>query len=166
MIAKSVNAAESRAFWRWGLTLLVAGFAVAAGCACPRGTAGAGNPIGHDGQPTAGVKGQEPRVPAVQLPENFPKDVPVMPGLAQAGAGESDNARGTGRVTLVGKIKRQEIVAYYSNAMKDAGWSEDENRADGANWLMVYTRDRLKTTITVSGDAAGSTVDILYETQQ
>jgi hypothetical protein len=168
MKANSEHTTGARASCRWGMTLLVAGCAVCAGCACPCGGGGAGNPTGHGGLGAhmAGVSGQEPRVPAVQLPENFPKDVPVMPGLAQTGAGESDKERGTGRVTLAGKFKRDEIVTYYSKAMKEGEWSEDENRADGANWLMVYTKERLKTTITVTGDAVGCTVSILYETQQ
>jgi len=114
----------------------------------------------------AGVSGPEARVPAVRLPENFPEDVPVMPGLAQTGPGESDKARGTGRVTVSGKMKREEIVAYYSKAMKDEEWSEDENRADDGDWLMAFTKGRLKTTITISGDMAACTVSILYETQQ
>ena len=85
---------------------------------------------------------------------------------AEHGIDMTDKARGTGRVTLAGTMNREEIVTYYSKAMKEGEWSEDENRADGANWLMAYTKGRLKTTIKVTGEAVGCTVSILYETQQ
>jgi hypothetical protein len=100
------------------------------------------------------------------LPAGFPDDLPLMPGLSITAPVESTPARGTGRVTLSGSMPRDQVVAFFGKSMKGQEWSEDESRADGNNWLMSFTKGRLKVTVTLAASNGGTSVTILWETQQ
>jgi len=104
--------------------------------------------------------------PRAGLPANFPDDLPLMPALALTGASQSDPAHGTGRVTLSGAVTREAAVAFFDKSMKDQEWSEDESRADGDHWVMSFTKNKLKATITFSVGNGATTATILWETQQ
>lgn len=118
------------------------------------------------GNPGNAPASPAPAPPQAKLPANFPADIPLMPQLSLMPNAQSDPPRGTGRVTFAGPVKREAVVAYFDKVMKNEDWSEDESHASDGQWLMVFTKGRLKATLTVTSAGNTCTLHILYETQQ
>lgn len=100
------------------------------------------------------------------LPPGFAPDIPLMPGLSLIGTPQSDPGRGTGEATFRTTATRPQIVAFFDHAMKYEEWSADETRESDGQWLMSFTKGRLKATFTIVPKDASCFVTILYETQQ
>src|SRR4051794_19339380 len=87
-----------------------------------------------------------PAQSAAVLPPNFPRDIPLMPGLSLAGDPQSDPGHGTGQATFRTAATRPQIVAFFHQAMQYEEWSEDDSREYDGQWLMSFTKGRLKAT--------------------
>ncbi len=113
----------------------------------PGGGASTGTPAGGSAAPT-------PR--AVRLPTNFPKDVPLQPGLTPTFQA-ADNTAGSGAVTFEGKVDRQTLLDYYAKQMKDNGWTEAHSVEMGEITQVQYTKDAREVVVQVSPGDNGHT---------
>ncbi|HVT79867.1 MAG TPA: hypothetical protein VHM90_04365 [Phycisphaerae bacterium] len=89
-----------------------------------------------------------------------------MPGFSLVGDPQSDPGHGTGQATFRTAATRPQIVAFFHQAMQDEEWSEDESHEFDGQWLMSFTKGRLKATFTILSKEVTCFVTILYETQQ
>jgi hypothetical protein len=127
---------------------------------------GAGGSTGGSGGGSGTSGGGGGVLPSMgSLPTNFPKDVPVMAGMAPAGVAVADNANGSGVATFTTSQKRQDVAAYYTTAMKDQGWSVDQNMDIGQGTMMVFSKDTRKAVVQAVTTDNQTMVTVQYQSK-
>jgi hypothetical protein len=129
------------------------------------GNPGAGGGAAPGGGNGGGGNGITSGLGSGNMPANFPKDIPVMAGLAPSGVSFADKTKGSGMIALTGTGKRTDAAAYYEKQMADQGWAPGQNVDIGDSTSMTFTKDNRQATIQAVQDGNKVMVNIIYETK-
>lgn len=100
---------------------------------------------GEKQQATARKYRREPAVESAELPENFPKDVPVFPEsspTASLVSGDDDMV-----VSFKTDAKPKEVTRFYRKALGRNGWKEAASAEEGLQSVLSMEKDGRTATI-------------------
>ena len=125
--------------------------------------------------PTAPPKAAEEQVAqappsptaAVQMPPDFPADVPVFKDASLAQVHDlANNAR---NVIFRTPAAVEDVAAFYQDTMTKGGWKITQQFTHGKHAFMTFQKSNMQASVTVAEDARNpgqQVIAIMYEQQQ
>jgi hypothetical protein len=102
----------------------------------------------------------------VTIPDDFPKDVPLYPGVKVTSVvmektGDKPSSLGLKMTDDVDKV-----VTWYAKTLKEQGWSEKSSFNAGEVQTRVYTKPKANLSLTASKDTSGGTFVMLVRSEE
>lgn len=84
----------------------------------------------------------------MEIPEDFPKDVPVYPG-AKANSIMTSTTEKTANATLTSGDDAVKITKWYEEKFKGEGWTEENSSTINDVEVREYSKDQVKITLSI-----------------
>lgn len=94
---------------------------------------------------------------SVALPDNFPKDVPIMPGASVKSVIKTQDVTS---VTATVSASPQEAAKYYQDSLTSQGWKVENTLAVNNVTMMTVAKDKREVTLQI-GTSDGKTAAIM-----
>jgi len=136
------------------LTLCCAALALGAGC----GKQGANVQVKNKDVNIQAAGGSN----TVALPDNFPKDVPIIPGGSVKTAITTNDVVS---IALVAPAPAAEVAKYYQENFKSQGWKIESTAVIGQVTMVTASKDQRACSVQIGQGPDGSTVMIALRTK-
>ena len=99
----------------------------------------------------------------VALPENFPGDIPLMPGAVVKMAMSTGDALS---VQFSVKASQADAVKFYEENLKAKGWAIEGTMNMGASSMLSAKKGKRECVLTVATDGGGSLVQVMVPSEK
>jgi major membrane immunogen (membrane-anchored lipoprotein) len=94
---------------------------------------------------------------SVALPDNFPKDLPIMPGGSVKGVIKAGEATS---IQMVVSASPQEVAKYYQDSLNGQGWKVENTIAAGKVTMFTAVKDTRQASFQI-GDNDGKNAAVM-----